>query len=392
MFNVFTYTIFLTLHYLTFVTRIKGYTMEKPLMRSFSMDKTTPLTYLCLFFMIFTPTSYAQNKRNSDVVVVTERVKSVPIPQALELIGKFEAEQAVDISSQVNGKVVSVPIKANQKVELGQLLIKLDDEKAIASLAEAKAYLKNEKRKLSEFERLLAKSAMTQTEIDAQQANVDIAISRLDLAQANLNDLHIRAPFKGNVGLIDFSRGKMVSAGESLLSLDDLSIMQLDLQVPERYLAKLSLGAEVEAKSEAWPDEIFYGKVVALDNQIDSNTLNIRVRSRFLNDSLKLKPGMLVSARINFSPVSASIIPVKALEYSGTKRFVYVVGDNDKVNRREVQLGTRAGNQVVIEKGLLVGEQIVTQGLIKMRDGVKIKVLNETAQSDSSKVNNVGEN
>ena len=342
--------------------------------------------------MIFTPTSYAQYKRNSDVAVVTERVKSVPIPQTLELIGKFEAEQAVDISSQVNGKVVSVPIKANQKVELGQLLIKLDDEKAIASLAEAKAYLKNEKRKLSEFERLLAKSAMTQTEIDAQQANVDIAISRLDLAQANLNDLHIRAPFKGNVGLIDFSRGKMVSAGESLLSLDDLSIMQLDLQVPERYLAKLSLGAEVEAKSEAWPDEIFYGKVVALDNQIDSNTLNIRVRSRFLNDSLKLKPGMLVSARINFSPVSASIIPVKALEYSGTKRFVYVVGDNDKVNRREVQLGTRAGNQVVIEKGLLVGEQIVTQGLIKMRDGVKVKVLNETAQSDSSKANNVGEN
>ena len=392
MFNVFTYTIFLTLHYLTFVTRIKGYTMEKPLMRSFSMDKTTPLTYLCLFFMIFTPTSYAQNKRNSDVVVVTERVKSVPIPQALELIGKFEAEQAVDISSQVNGKVVSVPIKANQKVELGQLLIKLDDEKAIASLAEAQAYLKNEKRKLSEFERLLAKSAMTQTEIDAQQANVDIAISRLDLAQANLNDLHIRAPFKGNVGLIDFSRGKMVSAGELLLSLDDLSIMQLDLQVPERYLAKLSLGAEVEAKSEAWPDEIFYGKVVALDNQIDSNTLNIRVRSRFLNDSLKLKPGMLVSARINFSPVSASIIPVKALEYSGTKRFVYVVGDNDKVNRREVRLGTRAGNQVVIEKGLLVGEQIVTQGLIKMRDGVKVKVLNETEQSDSSKANNVGEN
>ena len=392
MFNVFTYTIFLTLHYLTFVTRIKGYTMEKPLMRSFSMDKTTHLTYLCLFFMIFTPTSYAQYKRNSDVAVVTERVKSVPIPQVLELIGKFEAEQAVDISSQVNGKVVSVPIEANQKVELGQLLIKLDDEKAIASLAEAKAYLKNEKRKLSEFERLLEKSAMTQTEIDAQQANVDIAISRLDLAQANLNDLHIRAPFRGNVGLIDFSRGKMVSAGESLLSLDDLSIMQLDLQVPERYLAKLSLGAEIEAKSEAWPDEIFYGKVVALDNQIDSNTLNIRVRSRFLNDSLKLKPGMLVSARIKFSPVSASIIPVKALEYSGTKRFVYVVGDNDKVNRREVQLGARADNQVVIEKGLLVGEQIVTQGLINMRDGVKVKVLNETAQSDSSKANNVGEN
>ena len=132
MLNVFTYTIFRALHYLTFVTRIKGYTMEKSLMRSFSMDKTTHFTYLCLLFMIFTPTSNAKYKRTSDVSVVTERVKSVPIPQVLELIGKFEAEQAVDISSQVNGKVVSVPIKANQKVELGQLLIKLDDEKALS--------------------------------------------------------------------------------------------------------------------------------------------------------------------------------------------------------------------------------------------------------------------
>jgi RND family efflux transporter MFP subunit len=354
------------------------------------MDKRTHLTYLCLFFMIFTSISYAKGKRVSDVAVVTERVQSVPVPQALELIGKFEAEQAVDISSEVNGKVVNVPIKANQSVELGQLLIQLDDEKAIASLAEAKAYLRNEKRKLSEFERLLEKSAMTQTEIDAQQANVDIAISRLDLAQANLNDLHIRAPFKGNVGLIDFSRGKMVSAGESLLSLDDLSVMQLDLQIPERYLAKLLLGVEVEAESEAWPDEVFYGKVVALDNQIDRNTLNIRVRTRFSNDSLKLKSGMLVSARINFAPILASIIPVKALEYSGTKRFVYVVGENGKVERRQVILGARVDNQVVIEKGVSIDEEIVTQGLINMRDGIKVKVL-QTARSDRSKVNKIGE-
>ena len=360
-------------------------------MQSFSMDRRTQIICLCLFFTIFTFTSYAKNKRPLDVVVVTKQVQSMPIPQALELVGKFEAEQAVDISSEVSGKVVRVPIKANQNVELGQLLIKLDDEKAIASLAEAKAYLRNEKRKLSEFERLLAKSAMTQTEIDAQQASVDIATSRLDLAQANLNDLHIRAPFKGNVGLIDFSLGKMVSAGESLLNLEDLSVMRLDLQIPERYLAKLSLGIEVEAKSEAWPGEIFYGKVVALDNQIDSNTLNIRIRTRFLNDSLKLKSGMLVSARINFAPTLASIIPVKALEYSGTKRFVYVVGENDKVNRREVMLGTRVDNQVIVEQGVSVGEQVVTQGLINMRDGIKVKILNEVTQPDNSKANHIGE-
>ncbi|WP_117233315.1 efflux RND transporter periplasmic adaptor subunit [Vibrio maerlii] len=307
--------------------------------------------------------------------VVSETVQTHEVSQSLTLIGKLEADQSVIVASEVSGKVETILVKANQFVNQGELLIKLDDDKAIAAVAEAKAYLKDEQRKLKEFERLAKKNAITQTEIEGQRANVDIANARLDAANANLKDLHISAPFAGTVGFIDFSRGALVSSGSELITLDDLSVMQLDLQVPERYLAQISNGMEVIATTSAWGDQTFTGTVVGIDSRINSESLNLRVRIHFDNPEQRLKPGMLVSADMAFPPISAPIIPVQALEYSGTKRYVYVIGEDNKVTRTEVFLGARIGNEVVIEKGLDIGANIVVQGIVNMRDGASVKIL-----------------
>ncbi|MEF1290533.1 efflux RND transporter periplasmic adaptor subunit, partial [Vibrio sp. M260118] len=311
----------------------------------------------------------------SAVTVVTEQVQTHQVSQSLVLVGKLDAEQSVVISPEVAGKVDAIAVKANQVVREGQLLIQLDADKAKASVAEAKAYLKDEQRKLKEFERLVKRNAITQTEIDAQEASVDIAKARLDAANADLKDLHITAPFTGTVGFIDFSRGKMVSAGTELLTLDDLSIMRLDLQVPERYLSQLSNGMAVSATTAAWQGQTFTGKVVGIDSRINQETLNLRVRVHFSNPEQQLKPGMLVSAEMDFPPIEAPIIPVQALEYSGTKRFVYLVGEDGKAARTEVTLGARVDNQVVIEQGLSIGDKIVVQGIVNMRDGVAVSEL-----------------
>ena len=307
------------------------------------------------------------------ISVVTEEVETHHISQTLTLVGKLEAEESVIISAEVSGKINDINVLANQKVKQGQLLVKLNDDKAKAALSEAEAYLRNEKRKLTEFERLAKKGAITQTEIDAQKASVDIAIARLDAAKANLNDLNISAPFSGTVGFIDFSRGKMVSTGAELLTLDNLTSMQLDLLIPERYLSMLSKGMKVEATTNAWGDTSFSGTVVGIDTRINSETLNLRVRIKFDNQLDKLKPGMLMSGTLAFPPISAPIIPVQALQYSGTKRYVYVVDSANKAVRTEVLLGARVGNEVVIEKGLEIGQRIVVQGIVNIRDGIAVK-------------------
>ena len=203
---------------------------------------------------------------------------------------------------------------------------------------------------------------------------------------SELRDLHISAPFAGTVGFIDFSLGKMVSVGSELLTLDNLSLMQLDLQVPERYLSMLSTGMKVDAKSQAWGDLEFSGEVVGIDSRINAETLNLRIRIDFPNKELKMKPGMLMAATLDFPAINAPIIPVQALEYSGTKRYVYVIGDDNKVIRTEVILGARVENRVVIEKGLDIGQDIVVQGLVNMRDGVTVKMISTDAETIKAEV------
>ncbi|AAW86077.1 periplasmic component of efflux system [Aliivibrio fischeri ES114] len=342
------------------------------------MNKTKSIALVVLLACTLSTPSYAKKTRgNQSVAVLSEEVATHEISQSLSLIGKLKASESVVISPEVAGKIERIAVKANQNVRKGQLVVQLNDDKAIAAIKEARAYLNDEKRKLTEFQRLAKKNAITQTEIDGQKASVDIAQARLDAANADLSDLHISAPFAGTVGFIDFSRGKMVSAGTELLTLDNLSVMQLDLQVPERYLSMLSVGMNVEATSQAWKNSVFSGKLIGVDSRINAETLNLRVRIEFPNKDLKMKPGMLMAATLDFPAINAPIIPVQALEYSGTKRYVYVVGEDNKAIRTEVTLGARVENRVVIASGLNVGDEIVVQGLVNMRDGVTVKQLEQ---------------
>lgn len=380
----------LDLHFLTLqhssVDRIRliSFIDIKSHLQTIIMKHKSVLTLLSLSILMASPAALAKRMGPSTVTVVTEQVDIHQVSQSLSLVGKLEAEQSVIITSEVAGRVDSINIKANQDVTKGQMLVQLDDDKAKAAVAEAQAYLKDEQRKLAEFQRLVKRNAITQTEIDAQKTNVEIANARLAAANANLKDLHISAPFSGTVGFIDFSRGKMVTAGTELVTLDDLSVMQLDLQIPERYLSKLSKGMTVTARTSAWGETQFTGTVVGIDSRINAETLNLRVRIHFDNNNDYLKPGMLVAADMDFPPVEAPIIPVQALEYSGTKRFVYVIGEDNKATRTEVFLGARIDNEVVIDKGIEIGQKIVVQGIVNMRDGVSVQELTVNRPADAA--------
>jgi len=346
--------------------------------------------------------------------VHTEEVAIHQVSQSLSLIGKLQSKQFVSIASEVSAKVIKINVEANQKVKKGQLLIELDASKANALLAEANAYLIDEKRKLKEYQLLIKKQAITQTEYNAQLATVEIANARLLAAQVLVDNHRIMAPFSGTIGLIDFSEGKLVSVGETLLTLDNLAEMTLDLPVPERYLSMLNVGMDVSAVSRAWKNTTFTGYVKAVDSRVNPDTLNLRVRLLFNNNNEQLKPGMMLSSTLVFDAIDAPIIPVQALEYSGTKRFVYVLkeaakapkekkadsaetakpvqkgragqkgGANTKaytVERRQVVLGARIGDQVLIESGLELGERIVVQGLVNMRDGLNVTDLTQATAS-----------
>ncbi|PSU03211.1 MexH family multidrug efflux RND transporter periplasmic adaptor subunit [Photobacterium gaetbulicola] len=307
-----------------------------------------------------------------EIPVTLGQVSAHAVAQSLSLVGKLEAQRSVNVATQVAARVEQIAIGVNSKVEKGELLVRLDDAKPKAAYAEAQAYLNDEKRKYNEYQKLVSRGAITQTELDAQLASVNIADARLQAAQADLADHAIRAPFSGTVGLVDFSEGHMLTVGSELFSLDDLSLMRLDIQVPEQYLSFLREGMTVEATSQAWPGRAFSGQIKAIDSRVQADSLNIRVRVVFDNPEALLKPGMLMAAKIGFAPQDAAVIPVQALEYSGTKRFVYLVDETGKAHRTEVKLGVRVENEVVIESGVGIGDRIVVQGLVNMRDGAQV--------------------
>ncbi|WP_445946621.1 efflux RND transporter periplasmic adaptor subunit [Shewanella sp.] len=317
----------------------------------------------------------APTRAEKVVPVITAAVEQHELSQSITLIGKLAATDSVMIAPQVPGKIDSIAVTSNQYVTKGQVLLTLDNRKAKANVTEAEAFYQNEVRKLNEFNKLIHVNAITQTEIEAQKSSVDIAFARLEAAKTDLDYHTLTAPFSGNTGLVNFSRGKMVSINESLLSLDDLSVLQLDLQVPEHYLALLSTGMLVNASSRAWNKAIFTGKVIAIDPRVNSQTLNLNVRSQFDNQKGQLKPGMMMSATLVFPSVSSPIVPVQALEYSGTKRYVYVINQDNVAIRTQVILGARIKDQVLLESGVSIGERIVVQGLVNMRDGIKVKDL-----------------
>lgn len=328
-------------------------------------------------------------RRSAPTLVTTESVQQHTLSQELSLIATLDAKQSVRIAAEVTGKIEQIKVSSNQEVKSGQQLLKLNDVKARAMLAEAKAYLEDEKRKLNEFEQLLKRKAVSQTSFDAQLASVAIAEARLLSAQSNLDDHHLRAPFNGVIGLVDISKGELITANQALLNLDNLATLELDLNVPDQYLSLLSKGMAIKATTPAWPEHQFNGTIDVIDPRVDSDTLNLKVRVNFNNPDKLLKPGMMMRTTLTLPPATQAMIPVQAIEYSGTKRYVYVVDNQQVAHRTEVQLGARINNFVLIEHGLALNDNIVVQGLVNIRDGANVKdvssqLANSQAQVSSS--------
>lgn len=327
----------------------------------------------------------APQRRQARVLnVLTEEVQSHQLNQQLNLIGTLDAARSVEIAAEVNAKVEALPLTSNQSAQKGELLIQLDATKAMAQLNEARAFHQDEQRKLGEYQLLLSRKAISQAEYDAQKAATDIALARLDVAKAELEDYSLRAPFDGVIGLIDISEGSLVNANQGLLSFDDLSKLHLDLNVPERYLSQLQIGMPIQATSSAWPGRHFSGEMQAIDPRVDSDSLNLRVRIAFDNPEQLLKPGMLLSATLALPTAEQPMVPVQAIEYSGTRRYVYVIDQQQTAVRTEVELGQRIDNAVLIQQGLQGGERIVVQGLVNIRDGAKVDDLALAAEGEPS--------
>jgi membrane fusion protein, multidrug efflux system len=309
------------------------------------------------------------------VPVVTAMVTSEPFTEKLEALGTTKANESVVVTPTVEERVVAILVDDGEFVNKGQVLVKLDDSEAQYLLAEARAALKEQRQQFERVRRLAKTNATSRSQLDEEQGLLDIAAAKVSLLEARLQDYTIRAPFSGILGIRQISTGAVVDSDTVITTLDDTTTIKLDFTVPEAYLGVLKNGMTVSAHSLAYPDHSFSGIVTAISSRVDPETRTLTVRAKVPNPDRLLRPGMLLTVDLVKDRSRSLIIPEEAVIQEKDRKFALVVTPGNTVEKIEIVTGRRNPGKLEVVSGLNSGQQVIIQGLTRVRPGSSVNVV-----------------
>jgi membrane fusion protein (multidrug efflux system) len=191
-----------------------------------------------------------------------------------------------------------------------------------------------------------------------------------------LDKAHIAAPFAGIVGLRKVSAGEYITAGQPLVNLEAIDPVKADFRVPEKFLPAIRVGQTIRIKVDAFPEDSFEGKVYAIDPRLDVSGRSLLVRAVVPNTDQRLRPGLFARVTVLLELKEAALsVPEQAIVPQGDSQFVFKIVDG-KVKLTKVVIGTRREGRVEIVDGLAAGDQVVTAGQLKIRDGTPVSIVN----------------
>lgn len=316
-------------------------------------------------------------------MVITAQVREVPFASQVEALGTAKANEAIDVTAKVSNRITAIRFREGQSVRSGDVLVELDADEAKADLAVAEAALNDSRSQVNRSRELAVTKALSAQQMEQLESTLHANEARVAASRARLNELTIRAPFSGRVGLRNVSVGSLVNSGTVITTLDDVSTMKLDFSVPETFLSLLKEGLEVDANSAAYAGETFKGKVVSVGSRVDPVSRSVTVRAQVGNRDAKLKPGMFMTVRLVRSDSKALVIPEQALVPERDKQFVFAVRDGKSI-KTEIVVGRRRPGEIEVLHGLRLGDVVVSEGSQKIRDGSFVRVANGGGGSEGS--------
>lgn len=311
------------------------------------------------------------------VSVFTAAVKKSAFADKIEAIGSLRANETVSLRASVTETVTDVNFEDGVRVKKGDVLVEMTSTEENAMLEEAESSYKEAILQYDRVKPLADKGTATGALLDQRRREMETAKARLEGVKSQIKDRIIEAPFDGVTGFRNISIGALLSPGDVITTLDDDSVMKLDFSVPETYLPSLQIGLAIKAKSSAFPGKLFEGKVVSIGSQIDPVTRSLMARAIIPNEEKLLRPGLLMSVDLMKDERQTILIPEEVLIQEGGKSFAYVIkkdGEQTVAKKTEIRTASRAGGRVEITQGLAEGDQIVTHGALKIRDGQAVVV------------------
>lgn len=291
----------------------------------------------------------------------------------LSLTGSLEANEQIDIQSEISGLVESINFQEGASVHKGQVLLTLNDAELQAQLHQAKTQntlaLENDRR----AKLLLEKEAISREEFESANATYRSSLAQIELIQAQLRKTVIRAPFSGVVGLRNISKGGYISPATIVAKLVNVDHIKVSFSIPEKYASKVSLHQPIDFQVQG-NEQVYQAKIYAVEPTIQTDSRTLLVKALASNSSKKLIPGQF--AEVDF-PLEANeqslLIPSEALIpiQNGKKVFVYRQG---KAKEVKVVVGARTQADAVVIEGLQPGDTVLTTGIMTLKDGVEVNV------------------
>jgi membrane fusion protein (multidrug efflux system) len=313
-------------------------------------------------------------------------------PAALSVIGTVAAVQGVTVSADLPGIVERITFDSGRAVREGDVLVQLDTKQEQAQLAAAEAQLQLATLNYKRMQGLVEQDAVSRAEYDAAVAAHTQAEARIREIRATIARKTIRAPFSGVLGIRQVNLGQYLTGGDPVVPLQSLNPIYVNFGVPQQDAARMKPGRQVRAVAADAGGLELTGRITAVDSVVDETTRNVQVQATFANPGGKLRPGMFVQTQVALgAPQTVIALPASAINYAPYGDSVFVVTDLKTpegraykgVRQQVVKLGSARGDQVAVLSGVNAGEEVVTSGVFKLRNGVAVQV-NNTVQPANS--------
>ncbi|MCA9407653.1 MAG: efflux RND transporter periplasmic adaptor subunit [Candidatus Omnitrophica bacterium] len=293
----------------------------------------------------------------------------------ISMVGTLEANESVNIISEINGTIEKINFEEGQYVKKGDILFQIEKKKLQASYDQAMANLKLAETTAQRYENLVINKAVSQQEYEQSVATLESNRAALDLVREQLEDATVTAAFDGFMGERFVSVGQFVAQGTRLSSLFNQDPIKVGFHLPERYLSDVEIDQTIEMKVDAYKEKEYEGEVYFIDPKIDELTRTVLVKAQVDNPSGELREGTFANVNLIISVTkNALAIPERALIIKGDKVFVYVVKEDQTVEMRSIQEGKRLDGMVIVKEGLKEGEVVVTEGYQKIGPGATVNV------------------
>jgi membrane fusion protein (multidrug efflux system) len=306
-------------------------------------------------------------------------------PSTLTAIGTVAAVRGVTVSADLPGVVDRIAFDSGLPVREGDVLAVQDTRQERAQLAAAEAQRDLARVSFERIQGLLDERVVSRAEFDKATADERQAKARVGEITAAIDRKTIRAPFAGVLGIRHVNLGQYLSGGDALVTLQALDPIYVNFGVPQQGLAQVRTGRVVHLTAGDRPDLSVNGRITAIDSVVDESTRNIQVQATFGNADGKLRPGMFVQAEVVVGAASAVVsLPASAISYAPYGDSVFVVSNLTDaagksyrgVRQQFVKLGPARGDQIAILSGLKAGEEVVTSGVFKLRNGAAVHINN----------------